>query len=60
MPTTKRQCQNCKHCGWEPDSDLYCGHPKAFEEVSCFGASLQAMGRLGLCDTRMQLWEPRK
>lgn len=56
----KRDCRKCEHCGWEPDSDLYCGHPVAFEKVSPFGATHNAMSRMGLCVVgTKQLWELR-
>lgn len=55
-----RDCRACNHCGWEPDSDFYCGHPEALEHVSRIGASLGAMARLGLCVLpTKQLWELR-
>jgi hypothetical protein len=57
----RKDCQQCNHCGWEPDSDLYCGHPEAFAKISCFGASLDAMERENLCTFKgRQLWEQRE
>lgn len=56
----QKHCTKCKHCGWEPDSDLYCGHPEAFRKISPFGASHGAMHREGLCEVpERQLWELR-
>lgn len=57
----RKDCQQCNHCGWEPDSDLYCGHPEAFSNVSVYGASFNAMDKLGLCTgEEKQLWEQCK
>jgi len=61
--TKRKYCTNCKHCGWEPDSDIYCGHPVAFEKISNYGASPVAMARAGLCLSDetggLNLWKKR-
>ncbi len=54
----RKDCRTCEHCAWEPDSDLYCGHPEAFKQVSSFGASFGAMERQNLCKSPDKaLWE---
>ena len=40
--------QVCKHWGADPDG-AYCGHPKAFEISSGYGASLNRMNVENLC-----------